>query len=270
MPNLAAWVDDLPPDVAVSEAQFHDQWIDQLSAVSDPLELALRGGLLASRFGWIFSAGYQAAIRHTFPDASLEPWSAFAVSEDKTGARPGVVYQKHADGDLLHGTKTWVAASAHCKTVIISAQGEEGSCFYAVPRSDQGVMLETREPGRVLPDLSQGSLTLEAWKGGERLDDQRVRGFQLSEVFHIYLAFLASTWRFYPARQATIEPLLAQAMSVGAREELAVDASYLAFDGGVQALLKEMRAQEGEQDPLWRRDYKLIAMYSRQPKPNQG
>lgn len=275
MPNLSAWAADLPTDVAGSEAQFHDLWMDQLTAVTDPIELALRGGLLAPRFGWIFSAGYQAAIRHTFPQAALEPWSAFAVSEDRSGARPGVVYQKHADGDVLHGTKTWVAASAHCRTVIISAKGEAGTRYYAVPREDKGVLIETRPAGRVLPDLSQGSLMLDAWIGGETLDDQRVPGFQLNEVFYIYLAFLASTWRFYPARQAAVESLLAQALLLlqsgqsgqsGQRDDLIVDDAFLGFEGGVQALLNEMRAQEGEQDALWRRDYKLIAMYSRQPK----
>ena len=43
--------------------------------------MAVHGGMLADRMAWVFVAGYQAALRRTFPDQALPRWAALAVSE---------------------------------------------------------------------------------------------------------------------------------------------------------------------------------------------
>ena len=259
----------IPEADIVSEAHFLEAWQRHASG-REPLSMAIAGGLLAARFGWIFIAGYQAAIRRVFPDESFDGWVAFAVSEDKTGEQPGMRYQQtegegsSSDAFQLDGVKTWVAASAHCQTVIVSAKGAGGTQYFALDRHQAGVQITTRPSGRVLPDLSQGSLECVHALPARALPSNRVGEFQVTEVLYIYTAFLASTFRFFPDRRVQVEGLVQQVQDIVTNDPLDWDEAMLELDRGVQELVRDMRQREGEANTLWRRDYKLIAMYSRQ------
>ena len=85
--------------------------------------MAVQGGLVADRLAWVFVAGYQAALRRTFPAEVLHGWGAFAVSEDRRGdpPLPGVDYQQTKDEFVISGHKTWVAAVSCVEHLIIKA-----------------------------------------------------------------------------------------------------------------------------------------------------
>ena len=58
--------------------------------------------------------------------------------------------------------------------------------------------------------------------------------------------------------------LLRQAEAIAGREEITrEDVDMAALDEGVQALLKHLREFVFGGVDLWRRDYKLVAMYGR-------
>ena len=248
-----------------SEARFNESWIVLANSISDPWLLGIAGGMLSPRFGWVFSAGYQAALRRLFP-VDFAGWGAFAVSEDRApeNALPGVTYEGEGDTSLLNGYKTWIAGSDHVTDLIVSARGSSGgdTHYFHVPVDQEGVAITTRPPGRVLPDLSQGQAQLIDARATE-IDSSQVADFRLGEVFYIYLAFLGATWQHFPARKAQVEKVLDLSRSV---VELKLNHSFKALDAQVQHLLQSMRSEEGERHDLWRRDYKLIAMYAQGDK----
>ena len=249
------------------EADFKAIWLEQCAGLS-PFEMAIQGGLLADRFAWIFTAGYQGAVRHVFPEESFEGWAAFAVSEDRSSDNPlpGVTWEKSDSRVVINGSKTWIAASAHCDDIVFSAGRGGDKRFFRVGPATQGVTVDTRPPGRMLPDLSQGSAHFDnlVLSDDQRVNHRLVAGFGPSEVLYIYAAFLASTWARTSAEQTQALALLELAEQVAAREAISRDHDDMVeLDLGVQTLLAHLRASVFGEVDLWRRDYKLVAMYAR-------
>lgn len=235
------------------------------------IQMAAVGGALADRFAWIFAAGYQGAVRHSFPALEFSGWAAFAVSEDKRekDPLPGVTWANSTEFDegfVINGSKTWIAASAIASDIIFSAGKGSDRRFFRIARDHPGLVVETRAPGRVLPDLSQGSAHFHDVRLAEvqEVDSRLVPGFGAREVLYIYTAFLASTWVRAAKERKEVEVLLSQAEAIAAREEIArEDGDMTELDKGVQALLKHLRGFVFGDVDLWRRDYKLVAMYGR-------
>ncbi len=235
------------------------------------IQMAAVGGALADRFAWIFAAGYQGAVRHCFPALEFSGWAAFAVSEDNRDqdALPGVAWANSAEfeeGVVVNGTKTWIAASAIASDLVFSAGKGGDRRFFRIARDHPGLVIETRAPGRVLPDLSQGSAHFYDVRlaATQEVDSRLVAGFGASEVLYIYTAFLASTWVRAEKERKEVEVLLSQAEAIAGREAISrEDVDMVALDKGVQALLKHLREFVFGGVGLWRRDYKLVAMYGR-------
>ena len=254
-------------DPVATEADFLKLWQSHCQGC-DPFEMAVIGGALADRFSWIFTAGYQGAIRHVFPSERFEGWAAFAVSEDRSDKDPlpGVTYREADNGFLLSGSKTWVAASAHCSDIIFSAGRGGEKRFFRVARNQEHLTVETRPTGRMLPDLSQGSAHFEGvyLPATQEVDTTLVPGFGPCEVLYIYTAFLASTSVRAPAERDEAMALLEQAELISQRTEVSRDhEDMIELDRGVQTLLQHLRANVFGDVDLWRRDYKLVAMYAR-------
>ena len=55
--RLTQWLEAAPPP-AEEETVFREHWLEQAATESTPFRLASRGGLLAGRFSFVFSAGY--------------------------------------------------------------------------------------------------------------------------------------------------------------------------------------------------------------------
>lgn len=253
-------------DPIVDETAYKALWLEHCAHLP-PMAMAFVGGALADRFAWIFVAGYQGAIRHIFPTRKFPAWVAFAVSEDRSehAPLPGVTWQAADDAIVVNGSKTWVAASENCDEIVFSAGRGGGKRFFVVARVNPNVALETRPPGRMLPDLSQGSAHFTATRLAleSEMNTRLVPGFGPCEVLYIYAAFLASTWVRFPAERGAVAPLLELASEISSREEVSREhADMVEFDRGVQRLLRHLRQDVCGHNDLWRRDYKLIAMYA--------
>ena len=124
-------------DPIVEEADFKALWLEHCAGLP-PFEMAVQAGLLADRFSWIFTAGYQGAMRHVFPQERFDGWAAFAVSEDRSedNPLPGVTWQADGPGFVIEGSKTWVAASAHCDDIVFSAGRGGAKRFFSSQSAD--------------------------------------------------------------------------------------------------------------------------------------
>ncbi len=269
MTDLKSLAQGLPSTAYLTETDYYAAWNAHALGTYDPLTMALRGGLLTgNRFAWIFCAGYQAAMRHTFSECEFGPWGALAVSEDRSDVdpRPGVTGSIQGEHIRLEGFKTWVAASELVEDLIISARVDSATRYIKVNRNLPGLSITTKPKGRVLPDLSQGIAHFDSAlvANDAVLDKPRVKYFGPAEVLYIYAAFLASTWRHLPARQQTIEGMIPLLQRCSNTKELTREGEMHELDALVQSLLQTLREQEFSDDEKWRREYKLIAMYSKQ------
>jgi hypothetical protein len=73
---------------SATEESYRELWLSGVAQQNDLGLMAVQGGLLADRLAWVFVAGYQAALRRTFPDQAYSGWAASAVSEDRRGDPP--------------------------------------------------------------------------------------------------------------------------------------------------------------------------------------
>ena len=135
-----------------NEADYAKAWLQVASRKEDLVELAVIGGLLADRMAWVFVAGYQSALRHTFASIPLDGIGAFAVSEDRKGAPPLPGVRSHHHEGQLHvsGYKTWVACSQSLAYLIIKADGGEAARYYCLPRQTAGLTLQDKHGNTAL------------------------------------------------------------------------------------------------------------------------
>ena len=86
-PELEATLSAGSDTKIANEDAYKALWQRLVASQQDLGLLAVQGGLLADRLAWVFVAGYQAALRRTFPDQGFSGWAAFAVSEDRRAIR---------------------------------------------------------------------------------------------------------------------------------------------------------------------------------------
>ena len=270
--DLTAWFDGLVPLPRGANEQLYCQaWCDQVAQGSrSEFSLAVQGGWLAENLSQVFIAGYQAAIRKTFPQVEWSGIAAFAVSEDRsdTNPLPGVVWHPHAEGILLSGYKTWVAAIAQVEQLIVKARGEQAgqSGFFLVPAKLDRVHLDVHPSPSRLPDLSQGRAFLDevVLPAASSLDPGGVAGFGRNEALMIYAAFLAMVWRRTAdasLEKTTAAGILRKLEQCFASPDAPVDVS--AVDKSVQNLRQQLADGQWASDQTFLRDQSLIAMYSR-------
>ena len=254
-----------------NEAEFCQAWRDQVvQSQGSEFSQAIRGGWLADNLSQVFIAGYQAAIRKTFPQVELAGIAAFAVSEDRseTTPLPGVFWRPHEEGILLAGYKTWVAAIAQVEDLLIKARGEEPgqSGYFLVPVKLDRVHLDVYPGSSRLPDLSQGRALLDEVivPVANRLEADAVPGFGRHEALMIYSAFLAMVWR--RTSDASLEKTTAAALLRELEQYFADSAAPVdtsALDESVQNLRQQLADGQWASDQAFLRDQSLIAMYSR-------
>ena len=81
------------------EKAFYDIWCEDIAKDQDLLSRALNGGIVSHCFSWVFLSGYQSAISHTFSEVNKDDWASFAVSEDRTGEKPCLLYTSPSPRD---------------------------------------------------------------------------------------------------------------------------------------------------------------------------
>jgi hypothetical protein len=145
----------------LTEADWHQQWHAGSVSSHPPLVVALLGGALADRLDWVFHAGYQGMMRYAFPYCPQSGWASYLVAEDKTGEFPGAELTMSAEGRILVGFKSWVAASEHVDHLLVKARQGDAEIVVLLASDDTGVRLKSREKPGFLSDLSQGFAAFE-------------------------------------------------------------------------------------------------------------
>lgn len=255
-----------------TEPAYIAAWRSLASEYADasPFALAVRAGLHADRFAWIFAGGYQSAMRHVFADLPAGPqpaWRAFAVSEDRDDpvARPGVTYTRDGDDFRIEGYKTWIAGAASLDEIVFKAGRGPEARYFCVSRSLPGLTLTLKPAPRVLPDLSQGVARFEdAHVGADAQVTGEAKAFAATEVLYIYTSFLASVWLRADEERAAAHELLALAQRISTQRIITREGDMHTLDAGVQHLLARLSDVRYASDARWQRDAGLVRMYSRQ------
>ncbi len=252
-----------PVAAAADEADLHVRWLREAGEETSPFAMAVRGGAAAGDFAGVFSAGYQTALRVTFPDVAFAGWAAFVVSEDAgPDALPGLSCAEAGSNVVLNGYKTWVAACDVVDELVVRATDTAGDHhFYLVPRGAAGLEISRNPTPSVLPALSQGRAHFDNVSVADKLDDSRVGQFGIVEPFYIYLAFLSMAFQRFdnPVMRDNIRRVLADNAEL---DPLSAPPRALAtFDDAVQYLRRGL--VNLTEDLAWRADAKLISMYSK-------
>ena len=251
---------------SAKEDSYRELWLSGVAQQNDLGLMAVQGGLLADRLAWVFVAGYQAALRRTFPDQAYSGWAAFAVSEDRRGdpPLPGVDYQRLENGFAISGHKTWVAAVNSVEHLIIKAGAGERALYFNLPRSTQGLEFSSR-PASFLGEMSQGSAHLSEVNlpTDAAIDARAVAQFGQREALYIYLAFLAYAGRVWLRDRAQDDCLrLIQRLDQALAESHLPLAEVKALDIAVQSILSTIAPKAGAANERWAKDQRLISMYS--------
>ena len=176
-----------------TEADFYAHWREVTRGAADPVALATAGGTAADRLSWVFLSGYQAAVRHCFPEFSVTGWTCFAAAEPEAGPR----CRLSSDGGrtLLDGTKSWIAG-ADCVDHLVVMVGERDSCeFVGVDRSAPGVSIELPRKPSFLAEMSQGVAHFDrvVIAPDNRIQQpQRARRFRAAEPLFVLIALNAA------------------------------------------------------------------------------
>tara|TARA_B100000900_G_scaffold277191_1_gene237035 strand:- start:1747 stop:2598 length:852 start_codon:yes stop_codon:yes gene_type:complete len=249
-----------------TEDAYQQVWMHHVAGQRDPGVMAVQGGLLADRLAWVFVAGYQSALRHTFMDQTFAGWGAFAVSEDRRGdpPLPGVDYEQVEDSFVLSGHKTWVATVNSIEHLVIKAGRGERALYFNIPRYTEGLDFSARN-ANFLGEMSQGSVHLVDVKlpADAALDAGAVAQFGQREALYIYLAFLAyagRTWLRDSAQQDCLR--LIQRLQRALSERSLPIAEVKALDLAVQGVLAAVGPAAGANNERWGKDQRLISMYS--------
>ena len=252
---------DLPFPVAADEGAFCKIWHDQGLGEAPAVSSALRGGLIADRLPWVFVAGYQAAIRHFFPDVPASGWAAYAATEDKADPVAHPPATLSADGKL-HGCKSWVAQSRHVDHLLVTV----GEQCVLIDAKQSGVQLSHRESPGFLGAMSQGFARFDAVTPERTYDQERMREFGRREPRYVMLAGVGYLLgQLKDADDALQRGLIGLALGLAAVCETADVAhkTLASLDRGLQSAIDRFQvAVDCTVLPQWDSDRRLLSMYS--------
>jgi len=239
----------------MSERTFYSLWQSQVAGKAPfdmaPFEMAKRGGELAETCGQIFIAGYQAAIRQTFPEIDHGGWCCFAVTEDR-GNNATFAGVTIAAGKVS-GFKTWIAAADCVDLLVLKVGNGDGALYGTVLADDPGLTIQLR-PGRFLADMSQGAAEFKNAAFQQLSNASRVREFRLIEPYYIYVAFLS--------RLSILNNDVSE-MALTILKQQAEEYDVVRLDSEVSRLLGLMEEQAIELGDQWETDKRLLTMYSK-------
>lgn len=251
-----------------NESSYYEVWHTHVRSESDLLARAVLGGLYADRFAWVFLAGYQPAVEHTFGSKTKQTWTAFAVSEDATGAKAPLTWVARGDEFVLNGCKTWVAGVAHCRHLVVKAGRGQQARYFIVDRAHTGISLSTKTKG-FLAEMTEGIAEFSdvILASGDLVDTSAVKQFGTREFLYIYAAFCAMVASRCEDRGlgdlawSLIDRLSSLLESTNIPATMDVD-ELKAVDLAIQQLRRD--AQPHMQTIVgWEKDQRLIAVYSK-------
>jgi alkylation response protein AidB-like acyl-CoA dehydrogenase len=201
---------------------------------------------------------------------------AYAISEDRGGALPGVTVEGDDSAARLTGTKTWLAACDLVSRIVVTVGAGPARRFYLVDRDAPGVTIEGRAAPSFLPELSQGRVTFRGTPvEGSRIitESRRAADFAVAEPLHVLTALnacmLAHGRRLEAPTHVLGQPLaLLEALHAVSRFELTSRRTTLAL-AGIEAATRDTATRLepllAERDPAflerWMRDRRLVGMF---------
>ena len=254
----------------MTEEDYFTAWqeaVERHSGAIDPVDLAILGGSLSHGTStkpepaFIFIAGYQAAIRATFPEIVTNSWLAYAASEDRSEGKrkPGVTIKN----DGLYGFKTWIAASKAVGKLIVKVGSGSESRYVLVSASPSKTTITHKESPRFLSQLSQGEAEFTGTEFTDLLDLTLVAKFADCEPYFIYVALLASLEAFGASSLASTsdQNIAGHAKKILQDHKGSIN-NLSALDNEVQTLLKSSEFEATGLLSNWGNDAKLFSMYS--------
>lgn len=280
----------MAPVACPTEADWYRHWRACTGNAADPAALAALGGAAADRLAWVFVSGYQAAVRHCFPEFPSDGWTCFAAaeSEQSTGCT-----LTEADGHvLLNGTKSWIAGAGCVDHLVVSIGEGDAMEFVAVKRTAPGVTIELPRSPTFLADLNQGVAHFDqvSIAPAHRLQAPvRRHWFRAAEPVFVLIALnacLAAQARELAARTVTVATTGDSTVAVATAVALAADAAVeqgrdltkiIEDKSHIKAALADYRSVSaavvsGFEETLlahapnaiqdsWRNDSRLLAMF---------
>lgn len=255
-----------------NESDWYHYWESEgLNRLTPPL-IALKGGIQAPNLAYVFIAGYQAAMRHVFPEIPKDGWTAFAASEDihNPTDNPPLLITKNGDTISLNGTKSWVAQSKSVDYLIVTAKNDNKErAMVLVEIDQQGLLMSHRKSPSFLADMSQGFARFsEAIVDANALiEGERLKTFMKSESKFIMLAlcgwFYKQSLKNQPALAADFRLLAADYFSVSQDNTTKVTA-LADLDTRLQSLFKTFNSESDTSTiSNWQSDCALVSMYSK-------
>ena len=244
------------------EKSFYDIWRREIVQHKDLLSRALHGGLVSDCFSWVFLSGYQSAISHIFSEVDKDDWASFAVSEDKTGGKPGLSWVKSNNVFVLDGYKTWVAGVEQTRQLVFKSGRGEEALYFCIDRQTEGLSFERKEKG-FLPQMSEGIAFFDnvRLKSEKLVSHDKVHLFGKCEILYIYLSFCG----MFIGRsndKAMSDQCWDLAKTIGTSLRDNDYSKIKSIDREIQEIrLKGKGSIIGV--PGWESDQKLIAMYSK-------
>ncbi|MEH6909654.1 MAG: hypothetical protein V7459_03640 [Oceanicoccus sp.] len=254
------------------EADWYRYWQSAEMNHLDPALMALKGGIHAPNLAYVFISGYQAAMRHVFPEIPDNGWTAFAASEDSQNPdqNPPLVATNTADTIILTGTKSWVAQSKSVDYLIVTAKSvTNGRVMILVKTAQKGLELSHRDAPSFLADMSQGFARFSevAVEKNAIIPGERLKTFMKSESKFIMLAL--SGWFYSQSliNQLTLadnfKALATDYFSV-CRDNAVKVTTLAALDTRLQSLFNEFSNQSDISTIAnWQGDRALVSTYSK-------
>ena len=256
---------------SASEAAYRDAWNERVVPLdSDPLAMAIAGGLIADRMAWVFVAGYQAACRHVFSSAALRSWVSYAATEDREGdpPLPGVRLTGEPSSGTLSGNKAWIGAARGMEQLVVRVGTGPGATYFLIERERRGVTIDLK-PRDFLAGLSQGRAHFEETPvtGADVVDGDGIEMLKFVEPLYVYAAFCGFALsgmcvsdvvsHCHDCLDAVDEAL--SSLRAGEVDEVRLgDVDALALD-----LLARLAGNRANAAGEWETDQKIVAMYSR-------
>lgn len=260
---------------APTEEAWRAVWDAARLSEASPVKQAVAGGLRADHLDWVFASGYQAAMRHCFPELPPGGWAALAASEDRhePERHPGVTLTRDGDSWRVSGFKSWVAQSRHLDHLIITARAageEQEKPRHAILLDARapGVTLSHRESAGFLPRMSQGFAALDHVAVPEvgRLGDNRLRPFVRAESAYVLLAGAAFLWAHVASAHAGLAKQLRQIVTgLGncCQDPMQHPKEIARLDLKIQEIVKNAtQIPEIIKIPDWESDQKVLSIYS--------
>jgi len=181
------------------EQSWYQAWPTLIAPGLSPTEVALHAGYYASGAAGLFTAGYQGAVRATFPEVPTTGWAAFAVSEDKTdpATNPALRLHQQEGQWRLHGTKSWIAQSRYVDHLVVTARLDNDEvATVLLDRHHHAMEISHRQQPSFLPAMSQGFLRLDNCliEDSALLSNDRRKQFVKNESKFVMLAGAAWLW----------------------------------------------------------------------------